>query len=219
MFHDEGRIEPAFSTLDVFSKWLKLNGGFRGKNKIDDDESYLTKLHRAQHALRQNMPEQTIEFLLQAKDQIPEISEVWLLLANQYFRLNNTDAAVNAALQAYCSTWSFGFSGNKVFQLLRRAARYNADASEPILKRIEILNVNFGGHKENNNYPIMKEIIKEYLDRNPIFALKLHQNYAYMMQTETTAFRERYGYDIDRWRDEHANLCQQYLGSDRRFAR
>ena len=218
MFHDEGRIEPAFSCLGNFSDWLDLNNGSRGEKEIKDDEFCLVKLHKAKQAIKQNDPNQAIELLLQGTKQIPEISEFWRLLAGQYFRVNNLEAAVDASVRAYSATWSFGFAGMQVLQLLKRAAKCSVGSSDPVLKRVGKYDVNFGGHKENSNYPIMKDMIREYFIRDPILALQMNQNYAYMMQTETTAFQERYDYDSDRWRDEHAKLCQTHLGNDRQFS-
>ncbi len=62
----------------------------------------------------------------------------------------------------------------------------------------------------------MQKCIDAYFSLEEItIALRLHQNYAYMMWGETSAFQERYNFDLSRWRDEHSKLCEKYLGNDR----
>jgi len=50
-----------------------------------------------------------------------------------------------------------------------------------------------------------------------IDGLILHQNYAYMMMTETSSFQERCHFDLAEWQAEFGALCEKHLGTNRRF--
>ncbi len=74
----------------------------------------------------------------------------------------------------------------------------------------------FGGEKDNVNYGLLREAIDEYFAQGAYLdALSLHQNYAYMMMSETTSFQERHGFRVDEWRTEFAAACRIHLGDDR----
>ena len=78
--------------------------------------------------------------------------------------------------------------------------------------------MSFGGEKENNNYPLLKECIEEYFEQGEsIKRLSLYQNYAYMMYSETKAFQERYNFNLKEWQNEYSRLCEEKLGDNRRY--
>ena len=215
MIHDEWRIEPAFSNLDTFLNWLELNKGERGESPVEDDEMALNRFNKARSALRNNEPSLAIQHLRAACKQLPEVSAYWLLLATQCFRLGDDDAGAHAAVQAYCSNWAFGIPSDNVFRVLRRASRVSKYKDDPLLKRLDEFDLKFGGTKENRNYPIMLAVVEDYLRTQPVLALRLHQNFAYMMTTETGSFQARYGFELDAWRREHKELREQHFGPDR----
>ncbi|EJP7753381.1 tetratricopeptide repeat-containing protein, partial [Escherichia coli] len=43
----------------------------------------------------------------------------------------------------------------------------------------------------------------------------LLHNYAWIMSSETTAFQERYDFNIDEWRAKFRQLCLEYFGDSR----
>ncbi|MGS5120098.1 hypothetical protein ACVD1I_06555, partial [Escherichia coli] len=45
--------------------------------------------------------------------------------------------------------------------------------------------------------------------------LTLLHNYAWIMSSETTAFQERYDFNIDEWRAKFRQLCLEYFGDSR----
>ncbi|EFF4917675.1 hypothetical protein OSL35_15030, partial [Escherichia coli] len=76
--------------------------------------------------------------------------------------------------------------------------------------------LSFGGTKENNNYPLMQMCVDTYFaQRKPLQALTLLHNYAWIMSSETTAFQERYDFNIDEWRAKFRQLCLEYFGDSR----
>ncbi|EHV55554.1 tetratricopeptide repeat-containing protein, partial [Escherichia coli] len=54
-----------------------------------------------------------------------------------------------------------------------------------------------------------------FAQRKPLQALTLLHNYAWIMSSETTAFQERYDFNIDEWRAKFRQLCLEYFGDSR----
>ncbi|HGU0821134.1 TPA: tetratricopeptide repeat protein YfbP, partial [Escherichia coli] len=156
--------------------------------------------------------------LQRATEQLPEVSEYWLALAIQYRRCKKTEAAAQAALNAYLGNWAFGVPDNKVIHLLSQAADVPNFQDDPVIQCIKEqgLDLSFGGTKENNNYPLMQMCVDTYFaQRKPLQALTLLHNYAWIMSSETTAFQERYDFNIDEWRAKFRQLCLEYFGDSR----
>nr|MDZ3901683.1 hypothetical protein [Escherichia coli] len=90
--------------------------------------------------------------------------------------------------------------------------------TDPVIQCIKEqgLDLSFGGTKENNNYPLMQMCVDTYFaQRKPLQALTLLHNYAWIMSSETTAFQERYDFNIDEWRAKFRQLCLEYFGDSR----
>lgn len=92
-----------------------------------------------------------------------------------------TEAAAQAALNAYLGNWAFGVPDNKVIHLLSQAADVPNFRDDPVIQCIKEqgLDLSFGGTKENNNYPLMQMCVDTYFaQRKPLQALTLLHNYA-----------------------------------------
>lgn len=219
MLHDEWRIEPCFSSLSACWPWLESNDGFRGDDEPEPEPDFgIEKFRQAGACLKENAVPQAIALLCEAVESVPDVSAWWTLLGSQYFRERNTGSAVEAAIGAYCANWAFGRPPQQALGLLARAAKSAPDSNDPVLNRVGLFDLSFGGNKQNDNYDIMQLCIQDYFQSDkPNLGLQLHHNYAYMMQGETTAFQQRYVFDLQQWQDEHAELCLKYLGDDRKF--
>lgn len=219
-YHDEWRIVPAFSSIKKFEEWLEVNDDDPHENGISiEDQDFAANLFRvARKCLSTGRLDDALPLLQRATEQLPEVSEYWLALAIQYRRCKKTEAAAQAALNAYLGNWAFGVPDNKVIHLLSQAADVPNFQDDPVIQSIKEqgLDLSFGGTKENNNYPLMQMCVDTYFaQRKPLQALTLLHNYAWIMSSETTAFQERYDFNIDEWRAKFRQLCLEYFGDSR----
>jgi len=106
----------------------------------------------------------------------------------------------------------------RLSQLLMSTSGVADAANDPVLRRVELLDLSFGGRRENPVYDVLGQIVSDYLGSDhPERGIRLDQNMALMLLTaETSSFRELHGFDVDSWRDHHESLCLQHLGYDRR---
>ena len=216
MYHDEGRLIPAFSDAAIFRTWLKLNDGDRGDTPIDDPAFAPSSFAAAKVCIAHGQVEQAISYLEQTCASVSEVSEYWLALATQRRRIGDQDGSVDAALSAFRSGWHFGKPSNAVLQILRHAQGAERCVAEPLVKRSDEFTMKYGGEKVNRNYDLLKECIDEYFSiGSALHALQLYQNYAFMMNAETTAFQERYRFDLVTWQIEFSNLCLHHLQDGR----
>lgn len=138
------------------------------------------------------------ELLERAVDVLPEFTDALSSLWSVYIRTGRFDCAGDVAIRAVISPPCFGLRAFKPLRWLRSAEVRPELREDPIWKRRSTLNLEFGGAKHNDNYPLLQEAIEEYLDRSNFErALTLMQTYAEFMSSETTAFQERYGFNRD----------------------
>ncbi|MFM2478636.1 tetratricopeptide repeat-containing protein [Celerinatantimonas sp. MCCC 1A17872] len=219
MIHDESMLSLEFSNVDVFVKWLELNDYERDEQEVDDDACASTIFHKAQQLYRNNSVEPAIELLEQACHCFGEISEYWFALATQSRRIGNDERAAQAALKAFQANWMFGCPEQGVIAMLKNPRYQEYLQGDPVISRMAQMEFDFGGQKHNPIYPLLKECVNDYFNANqPVQALLLYQNYAYMMRAETSSFQERYEFDLSSWQSEFGALCAEHLGSDRKFS-
>ncbi len=216
MLHDEWAIEVAFSRLSVFLRWLDSNDWTRGDVPVEDPLLVTTRF-RKMKALVQDDPAEVIPNLQAICTDFPECSEYWFFLARQLRRIGDHEGSAEAAIRTFASNWAFGMPPHGTLRMLHNAKKSNRLANDPLVARSSELRMKWGGAKENTDYYILKSCIGEYLSsETPVLGLLLNQNYGYMMETETVAFQERYGFDSSSWIQEHSDLCSKHLGDSRR---
>ncbi|WP_272537182.1 MULTISPECIES: tetratricopeptide repeat-containing protein, partial [unclassified Providencia] len=173
---------------------------------------------QSQHFREKQKIEDAIHYGLMACNSFTESSEYWLALAGLYQQSKNRLLSIKAALNSYVSNWGFGVPHDKVLYFLKQGMDFSELSSDPVIQKVTSggLDLNFGGTKTNHNYPMMKECIDAYFSLNqPVTALKLYQNYAFSMYTETSAFQERYDFRIEEWKSDFKALCLKYLNDSR----
>jgi len=218
MLHDEWSLKLSFSSTDKFIEYLELNDWFRGENKVFDEDFAPSYYQKAKGCLSKNNVEDAINYLNRAVSSFPEDCEYWFSLASQLRRIRKNEESIKAAVNAFLGNWVFSFPPQGVLRMLQSNNAKEILPNDPIVKRVNNLNLGFGGEKENNNYPLLKECIEEYFEQGEdIKGLSLFQNYAYMMYSETTAFQERYNFNLSEWQSEYSELCKNKLGDNRRF--
>ena len=150
-YHDEWRIVPAFSSIKKFEEWLEVNDDDPHENGISiEDQDFAANLFRvARKCLSTGRLDDALPLLQRATEQLPEVSEYWLALAIQYRRCKKTEAAAQAALNAYLGNWAFGVPDNKVIHLLSQAADVPNFQDDPVIQCIKEqgLDLSFGGTK------------------------------------------------------------------------
>ncbi len=197
--HDGHAMDPAFSCLDRFLQRADANGTGRwvGQPAHDEDpDSPAVRVERARQAAREQAPERAATELRAALLRLPEYGAASALLCNQYRRLQQTSAAIEAALQSLISPPCFGGADAKVLHWLARQDECPPSlADDPIWEARTRLRFRFGGTKTNDDYPILLGAIKDYIARGQgMRACTLMQCYAELMWFETVSFRERYGF-------------------------
>ena len=219
MLHDEGALEPSFSSLGKFIEWLELNDWERGDKEVVDEQLSTSIFTKAKGLYSGSDINTAIELLNKACSNFPEVSDYWFSLSSQSKRIGDVETSAKAALKALNSNWVFGFPPQGVIRLLRTPPFREILSKDPIIQRIDDFDLNFGEFKENSIYSIIYECSQEYIKgSNFIDGLMLYQNYGYMMYSETTAFQERYGFNLKRWQKEYSELCLKHLGDNRVYS-
>lgn len=217
-YHDEPILRPAFSNTERFRDWCDSIDSPWSEEFDDAEPEFAPALFKqAKQHLGTGNIEGAIACARRACDSFPDSSACWLLLASQLRRVGSREASVEAALNAYRSSWCFGAPDDGVLNIIRGGKSLEKFADDPVVKRSDRLTTRFGGDKENANYPLIRECIDEYFARGEaVNALRLSQNYALMILVwETISFRERYGFDGHAWQKDFAVLCARHLGDSR----
>ena len=218
MLHDEWSLQLAFSSTDKFIEYLDLNEWFRGENEVSDEDFAPFYYMKARDFLSKNNIDEAINYLKLAIKSFPEDCEYWFSLSSQLRRTGNIEESVKSAVNAFVGNWVFSLPPQGVLRMLQNNTAKEILPNDPIIKRASNITMSFGGEKENNNYPLLKECIEEYFEQGEsIKRLSLYQNYAYMMYSETKAFQERYNFNLKEWQNEYSRLCEEKLGDNRRY--
>lgn len=218
MLHDEWRLELSFSSLSKFIEWLDANNWERGDIEIKDSKLASNLYERAKLLYSGSDVNLAINLLSEACNNFPEISEYWFSLSSQYRRIGNHEEAAKAALKAFNSNWIFGFPNQGVLRTLKSMRSQTSIKDDPLIQRIDEIDFDFGGTKENPVYSILDGCIQEYFKKELYTdGLMMFQNYAYMMTSETISFQERNGFNLSEWQLKFSDLCLEYLGDNRLF--
>ncbi|GAA4239221.1 tetratricopeptide repeat protein YfbP [Postechiella marina] len=203
MIHDEGIIVPRFSNLNKFLEWYELNDFDWGEEEIDDEKFYDFYSKKGNEYLKQNNPEKAIEYYKQSTESFGEISENWFKLASQQKRIGNELEFQKSIIKSIFSNWAIEFPSQNAIRMFKTLNPVEELENHPLLKYRENLEFSFGGKKENKDYEIITQIIKElYEIGDTKNALLMEQNYALMMYWETSSFQERNNFDITKWKNE-----------------
>ncbi len=224
--HDEGRIDPAFSSLDSFlAKAAQLNkhGWFGERPSINEDPASPVACYEAARAALTNQDfDNAVALLEKAVATLPEYTDALAALAAQYRRLQRHDDACRVAVQMIMSPPSFGYS-TQVGQIAGWFAKQTKcpdDLSDnPIwLGRAKLVSIPTGGSKDSDAYPIVREAIDTFVARGDIVrALTLMQTYADFMDSETKALQERHGFNLAEHRKRQKELSRRLPGGSRNF--
>ena len=196
-WHDEWRLQPHFSSLAAFLQaHAAAEDEYVGTPSLaDDPASPRAAFLEAKELIAQRNPEAAIALLEAALALVPEYTDALVLLHGQYVRAGRTDDAVRVAIQAIISPPSFGGPPLKALQWLRTQPVPDGEP-DPIWRACGQLSFNFGGSKENADYPVLLAAIDDYLAQgDSIRASTLMQTYAELMSAETVSFQERYAFD------------------------
>lgn len=207
MIHEEGTIAPRFSSLDKFLAWYEAyEGDLREDVEHEDDEIedpnfVYPLLYRGDECVQQNKIDQAIAFYRQSTAAFGELSMHWYKLATQLKRIGNETEFQKCIIQSILSNWAIEFPSQNAVRMLKALKPVEELRHHPLLKNRGQLGFDFGGKKDNKDYPILREIVAELHALGEIDkALLLDLNYATKMHRETSAFQERYGFDEEEWK-------------------
>lgn len=221
LYHDEWLIKPAFSNAVKLSEWLKLNDydPYENQLTIDDTDFSVTHFEQGKNYRSSGDTDNALHHIRAACRTFPEVSEYWLTLASLCMQTSDQTGASVAALNGFLANWAFGVPHDKIIYFLKMAVNSEIFQTDPVVQRVAAgeLTLHFGGVKENNNYRAMTACINDYLKLNkPLNALRLLQNYAFVMSSETTAFQARYHFSLGEWQTQFSELCLTHTGDNRR---
>ena len=217
-WHDDWLVQPTYSSLDRFL--VALDRGDEEHPEplsLDEDpDSPRMCLEQAKTLVAANALEKGRELLERSVRLLPEYTDALTLLWSVYIRTKRADQAAEIAIRAVISPPCFGLRAFKPLRWLRSANVSDEHLEDPIWKRRKELSLEFGGTKHNQNYPLMREAIDEYLAMARYErAITLMQTYAEFMYSETTAFQERYGYDRDKFMAWQIEVSSKLPGGPR----
>ncbi|AYM77291.1 hypothetical protein D9M09_16925 [Janthinobacterium agaricidamnosum] len=196
-WHDEWRLQPHFSSLAAFlSAYATAEDEYVATPSLaDDPASPRAAFLEAKELIAQRNPAAAIALLEAALAILPEYTDALVLLHGQYVRAGRIDEAVKLAIQAIISPPSFGGPPLKALQWLRSQPIPDGEP-DPIWRACGQLSFNFGGSKENADYPVLLAAIDTYLEQGKhLSASTLMQTYAELMSAETVSFQERYAFE------------------------
>ena len=196
-WHDEWRIQPHFSSLAAFLQaHAAAQDEYVGTPSLADDPTSPRAAYlEAKELIAQRNPDAAIALLEAALAIVPEYTDALVLLHGQYVRAGRIGEAVKVAIEAIISPPSFGGPPFKALQWLRTQPVPDEEP-DPIWRACGQLSFNFGGSKENADYPVLLGAIATYVEQgNYLRASTLMQTYAELMSAETVSFQERYAFD------------------------
>ncbi|HEX8209076.1 MAG TPA: hypothetical protein VF584_02735 [Longimicrobium sp.] len=184
--HDEWRLAPVYSKLDVFLRVTEPleEEEYPEPPSLDGDpHSPFACFAGAQEELRAQRVEAAVALLERAVGVLPEYTEALNVLGAQYIRLGRYDEACKVAVRAIISPPCFG---DRPTKLLRWFAFQKdlppALEHDPVAAIRGGLRLVFGGSKENSDYPQLLKAIEQYVQQSEILkAITLMQTYGELM--------------------------------------
>lgn len=182
----------------------------------DDPHSPSALVQRANLEIENGEFDLALPRLEKAISILPEFTDAWVLKTVLHRRRRDEYEAAHAAMRSIlCPPW-FGWQADVVVQHFKRMPIPDSLQDDPLLKRRAELSLFYHRDKTNNDYPIMKECIDEYLAMGrPMEAVLLHQKYGALMVTEVPAFQERYRFSEKEFKRRQNELFVQHFGDAR----
>jgi hypothetical protein len=220
MWHDSWAMAPHSSSFHRFlecSKDIPSNRIVPTPSLAQDANSPMALFAAASESLKGNDVATCVAHLEAATTTLPEYTDALGVLAAQYRRLRNNDAAVSTALQAIRCPPSFGRIDSQLFHWFARQSTADVTTSnDPLWLNRTRLKFQFGGEKHNDDYVVLRDIIDAYIaDNRPVAAFTLSQTYAEYMCGETVSFRERYDFDAASWVNWQLEQWYRMTGTSR----
>jgi hypothetical protein len=204
-WHDDGSMRPAFSSPKPFLTAIEnvsdedLEPEYPSLD--DDPASPLAGFEKSREFVKNQEVDAAIRMLESVVDLLPEYTDAQALLWAQYLRVGRKSDAIRTAIQCLTGLSSLGTNTDKVLGWLRNQPDHADFESDPIWTARRELKLKFGGTKVNQDYDIFLRAIQTYLDQSKIVdACRLQQLYTQRMRSETTAFQERYGFNLEHFR-------------------
>jgi hypothetical protein len=220
MWHDSWAMAPHFSSFDRFlecSEKIPSNRIVQTPSLEQDSCSPMANFSAASESLNSNDVGTCVTHLEAAIATLPEYTDSLGMLAAQYRRLHNNDAAISTALRAIRCPPSFGRINPQLFHwFARQSAADETTAKDPLWLNRQKLKFQFGGEKHHDDYIVLRDVINAYLaDNRPVEAFILSQTYAEYMCGETVSFRERYDFDSATWINWQLGQWREMTGTSR----
>lgn len=202
-FHDDGSIEPFFSSLSTFLAAAGSNyQWFEAAPTLEDDPASPWALLRAARPLqRPETVPKAIALLERAVEIMPEYGEAQRMLSSLYFRTQDYEKSLGASLQGFLASPSFG--GGQSWGHLKKLTQHlelsSALANNPLIKHGIDRELSFGtyGKKTQDDYLIFKDAISYFEDIGDyVRASTFAQTYCEHMHSQTIDFQQHYDFDL-----------------------
>jgi tetratricopeptide (TPR) repeat protein len=221
--HDEWRLAPMYSKLDVFlgvAEPLEEEDYPEPPSLERDPRSPFACFAGAKEELRAQRVEAAVALLERAVGVLPEYTEALNALGAQYIRLGRHEEACKVAVQAIISPPCFGERPTKLLRWF--ASQKDVPAAlehDPVAAIRGGLRLVFGGSKEYPDYPRLLEAIGRYVQQSEVLkAITLMQTYGELMCAETVSFQERYGFRAADFKTQQVELSAGLPGGPRKLA-
>ncbi len=212
--HEENWLIPEFPDLNSFlTAYEKDNLQPTSGLGLDDTTFFLNLYQKARVLAKRGKNEEAIQRLEQSVAMFSEYSDIWTLLATNYYAINEIDKAENASLNALLANYVFGFPSKKCIEQFNKIDSNGKLKDNPLVKRKEGLLA--GGDYTDPfsiNYAKWSEAIAEFRSLNDLrSATLLEQNYGYLMNSEPREVKDKYSFDAVDWiRNFRNQLLKDY---------
>lgn len=184
----------------------------------EDPNSPSALVLAAQEHLENNHVDEGIRLLRHAVRILPEYTEAWAMLCQQYRRRREEDLAAEAALMAMiCPQW-FGAVPHVVLQHFQRMKAPPSLENDPCVKRRARFRSKCEPDTTGAAISLLQECIDEYFASGDfVKAILLHQQYAASMLANSVDFQQRHGFTREGFHYQQAEYFTRYLGDPREF--
>ena len=223
MQHDGSFMQPAYSSASALQadpragdsdEWLAV------PNLEVDPHSPAALYHQAEVHWKNGELDQCKTLLLQALEILPEFTLASDRLWQLSKRVGDLSGAATAAIRAITSHPAFGRPSLQLLHWLKNLPEHLAaeHQNDPLIQRRSRFTFKFGGTKENEDYRLLLECMREYLAfGHGLKAVLIHQTYGFWMAAETVSFQERAGFSLEQFQREQDDLFVRTLNHSRSF--